>query len=43
MGCSGSKARVAAEAGDALATLPPRLGGDFTGERAVWKGKFYIE
>ena len=28
---------------EALATLPPREGGDFTGERAVWKGKFYIE
>ena len=26
----------------ALATLPPREGGDFTGERAVWEGKFYI-
>jgi len=26
-----------------LATLPPREGGDFTGERAVWEGKFYIE
>ena len=67
MGCSGSKARVAAEAGvaevarlakearvrvnvewgnpiseEALAMLPPRHGGDFTGERAVWEGKFYI-
>ena len=28
---------------EALATLPPRsYGGDFTGERAVWEGKFYI-
>ena len=27
---------------EALATLPPREGGDFTGERAVWEGKFYI-
>ena len=27
---------------EALATLlPPRPGGDFTGERAVWEGKFY--
>ena len=26
---------------EALATLPPRRGGDFTGERAVWEGKFY--
>ena len=26
---------------EALATLPPRIGGDFTGERAVWEGKFY--
>ena len=78
MGCAGSKARVAAEAGvaevarlandaaakcafpegavrvfvtrgnpiseEARATLlPPRNGGDFTGERAVWKGKFCIE
>ena len=25
---------------EALATLPPREDGDFTGERAVWKGKF---
>ena len=25
---------------EALATLPPRRGGDFTGERAVWEGKF---
>ena len=24
---------------EALATLPPREGGDFTGERAVWEGK----
>jgi hypothetical protein len=23
-----------------MATLPPDDGGDFTGERAVWKGKF---
>ena len=29
--------------GEALATLPPRKGGDFTGERAVWEGKFCIE
>ena len=30
---------------EALATLPPCLwkGGDFTGERAVWEGKFFIE
>ena len=27
---------------EALATLPPRWNGDFTGERAVWEGKFYI-
>ena len=27
---------------EALATLPPRKGGDFTGERAVWEGKFCI-
>ena len=27
---------------EAMATLPPRKGGDFTGERAVWEGKFYI-
>ena len=31
---------------EALATLPPREGSDFTGprtgERAVWEGKFYI-
>ena len=27
---------------EALATLPPLRGGDFTGERAVWEGKFYI-
>ena len=26
---------------EARATLPPRKGGDFTGERAVWEGKFY--
>ena len=26
---------------EALATLPPRYDGDFTGERAVWKGKFF--
>ena len=26
---------------EALATLPPERGGDFTGERAVWEGKFY--
>ena len=25
---------------EALATLPPRHGGNFTGERAVWEGKF---
>ena len=25
----------------AMATLPPRPSGDFTGERAVWEGKFY--
>jgi len=24
-----------------MATLPPREGGDFTGERAVWEGKFF--
>ena len=28
---------------EARATLPPRYGGDFTGERAVWEGKFYLE
>ena len=30
---------------EALATLPPCLwkGGDFTGERAVWEGKFCID
>ena len=28
---------------EALATLPPRQFGDFTGERAVWEGKFCIE
>ena len=28
---------------EALATLPPEEDGDFTGERAVWEGKFYIE
>ena len=38
--------RVAVQAGnsisaEALATLPPKKGGDFTGERAVWEGKFY--
>ena len=27
---------------EALATLPPYRGGDFTGERAVWEGKFNI-
>ena len=27
---------------EALATLPPREGGDFTGERAVWEDKFCI-
>ena len=27
---------------EALATLPPRPRGDFTGERAVWEGKFYL-
>ena len=27
---------------EAMATLPPRYGGDFTGERAVWEGKFCI-
>ena len=27
---------------EALATLPPEEGGDFTGERAVWEGKFCI-
>ena len=28
---------------EAMATLPPRSrGGDFTGERAVWEGKFFI-
>ena len=27
---------------EAMATLPPRWNGDFTGERAVWEGKFYI-
>ena len=27
---------------EALATLPPREDGDFTGERAVWAGKFCI-
>ena len=27
---------------EALATLPPRPSGDFTGERAVWEGKFSI-
>ena len=26
---------------EARATLPPRKDGDFTGERAVWEGKFY--
>ena len=26
---------------EALTTLPPRKDGDFTGERAVWEGKFY--
>ena len=25
---------------EAMATLPPEEGGDFTGERAVWEGKF---
>ena len=38
-------AEVAVTAGnpiseEALATLPPRKDGDFTGERAVWEGKF---
>ena len=28
---------------EALATLPPRPSGDFTGERAVWEGKFHID
>ena len=28
---------------EATATLPPRQFGDFTGERAVWEGKFCIE
>ena len=28
---------------EALATLPPCKDGDFTGERAVWEGKFYIQ
>ena len=28
---------------EALATLPPRRGGDFTGERAVWEGKFCVD
>ena len=28
---------------EALATLPPEADGDFTGERAVWEGKFYID
>ena len=27
---------------EALATLPPRQRGDFSGERAVWEGKFYL-
>ena len=27
---------------EAMATLPPKEDGDFTGERAVWEGKFYI-
>ena len=27
---------------EALATLPPEEYGDFTGERAMWAGKFYI-
>ena len=27
---------------EAMATLPPRKDGDFTGERAVWEGKFYL-
>ena len=26
---------------EALATLPPREGGDFSGERSVWEGKFF--
>ena len=25
----------------AMATLPPGMGGDFTGDHAEWKGKFY--
>ena len=28
--------------GEAMATLPPEEDGDFTGERAVWEGKFCI-
>ena len=28
---------------EAMAMLPPRRFGDFTGERAVWEGKFCIE
>ena len=27
---------------EAMATLPPRQGGDFTGKHAEWEGKFYI-
>jgi len=27
---------------EAMATLPPRILGDFTGENAVWEGKFYV-
>ena len=27
---------------EVMAMLPPRKGGDFTGERAVWEGKFCI-
>ena len=27
---------------EAMASLPPEEGGDFTGERAVWEGKFYL-
>ena len=28
---------------EAMATLPPRSWGDFTGERAVWEGKFHTK
>ena len=27
---------------EAMATLPPRILGDFTGKNAVWEGKFYV-